>query len=52
MFGVKFMAGQKQPPIMPRPGKSSVTPDQAHLAKERRRDIKHGKGKKKKKKGK
>lgn len=46
------MANPNQLPIMPRPGKSSVTPEQAHFAKERRREIKHGKGNKKKKKGK
>jgi hypothetical protein len=39
-------------PIMPRPGTSSVTPEQAHIARERRRSISHGKGKKKKQRGK
>lgn len=43
------MANNQQTPIMPRPGKSSVTPDQARLARDRRRDIKHGKSQKKKK---
>lgn len=44
------MVNQNQIPIMPRPGKSSVTPEQAHALKERRREIKHGKSKKKRKK--
>lgn len=46
------MANPNQMPIMPRPGKSSVTPEQAHALKERRREIKHGKSQKRKKKGK
>lgn len=44
------MANSNQLPIMPRPGKSSVTPEQAHAMKDRRREIKHGKGQKKRKK--
>lgn len=44
------MINQRQGPDMGRPGKSSVTPEQAHILKEQRRKIKHGKNKKKKKK--
>lgn len=46
------MANHNQGPTLPRSGKSSVTPEQAHINRERRREIKHGKGQKKKRKGK
>lgn len=46
------MSSDPMRPIMPRKGASSVTPEQAHAAKDRRRGIKHGKGKKRKSKGK
>ena len=39
-------------PIMPRQGASSVTPEQAHERRRQRRAIKHGKGQKKRQKGK
>lgn len=36
-------SGKQLPPMLPRPGKTSVTPEQAHQAKEHRRSIRHGK---------
>jgi len=47
------MANKQEKPIMPRPGASSVTPEQARQERRRRRSIRHSKGAmKKRKKGK